>query len=179
MRIILNDSCCLIDLRKVGLLTKALGLPYRMAVVYPLRVQELLGIPEHEWALLEDSGLEVIDVSGDLVAEAEQAKRLVRGPSFIDCLSFVQARAYGSESVLLTNNRKLRELALLNGVEVHGTLWLLDELQRHTLLSAVEVADVLMAWYADPLVFLPKAEVQQRLLRFTTTCSEAGTPPQP
>lgn len=169
MRIILNDSCCLIDLRKVGLLTKALGLPYRMAIVYPLRVQELLGIPEHEWGLLEGAGLEVIDVSGELVAEAEQAKRLVRGPSFIDCLSFVQARAFGCESILLTNDRKLRDLALRHQVEVYGTLWLLDELVRHARLSTAEATSVLMEWDADPLVFLPKAEVQQRLLCYQSS----------
>lgn len=166
MRIILNDSCCLIDLRKVGLLTKVLGLPYRMAVVYPLRAQELLGIPEGEWESLETAGLEVINVSGELVAEAEQAKRLVRGPSFTDCLSFVQARAFGNESILLTNDRKLRELACLHQVEVHGTLWLLDELLQHTLLSTADAATVLLAWESDPLVFLPKAEVQQRLFHY-------------
>lgn len=166
MRIILNDSCCLIDLRKVGLLTKMLNLPYRMAVVYPLRAQELLGIPEHEWASLEDAGLEVIDVSGELVAEAEQAKRLVHGPSFTDCLSFVQARALGHGSILLTNDRKLRELALRHQVEVHGTLWLLDELLRHAILSAAEANKVLLAWDNDALVFLPKAEVQQRLFHY-------------
>lgn len=166
MRIILNDSCCLIDLRKVGLLTKVLDLPYRMAVVYPLRAHELLDIPEHEWASLETAGLEVINVSGELVAEAEQAKRLVRGPSFTDCLSFVQARAFGHESILLTNDRKLRELARLHQVEVHGTLWLLDELLGHACLSHVEATNVLTAWDADPLVFLPKTEVQERLLRF-------------
>lgn len=173
MRIILNDSCCLIDLRKVGLLTKVLGLPYRMAVVYPLRVQKLLGIPEHEWASLEAAGLEVIDVSGELVAEAEQAKRLVRGPSFTDCLSFVQARAFGHESILLTNDRKLRELARLHQMEVHGTLWLLDELLRHALLSTADAATVILAWDGDPLVFLPKGEVQQRLLHYQG-CGEAG-----
>lgn len=166
MRIILNDSCCLIDLRKVELLTKALGLPYRMAVVYPLRALEFLGIPEHEWGSLETAGLEVIDVSGELVAEAEQAKRQVRGPNFTDCLSFVQARAFGRGSILLTNDRRLRELALRHQVEVHGTLWLLDELLRHTLLSSTELVDVLVKWETDPLVFLPKAEIQQRLLRY-------------
>src|SRR5215207_3720057 len=101
MRIILNDSCCLIDLRKVGLLRKVLDLPHRMALVYPLRVFELLGIPEGEWAVLEAAGLEIIDVPGALIQEAERAKRLVRGPSFNDCLSFVQARALGRGSVLL------------------------------------------------------------------------------
>ena len=135
-----------------------------MAIVYPLRALEILGIPEHEWSLLEATGLEVIDVRSDLIAESEQAKQLVYGPSFTDCISFVQARAFGHKSILLTNDRKLRELAMLHRVEVHGTLWLLDELLLHAILSTAEVIDVLAAWDADPFVFLPKAEVRQRLL---------------
>lgn len=164
MQIILNDTCCLIDLRKVGLMRSVLSLPYRIAVVYPLRTFELIGIPEREWAVLEAAGLEVIDVPGELVREAEQLKRQVRGPSFMDCLSFVQARALGHEqSVLLTNDRQLRQLAVSHNVDIHGTLWLLDKLREHQILSATECLTVLQAWDVDHLVFLPKHEVLKRL----------------
>ncbi|MBK9944331.1 MAG: type II toxin-antitoxin system VapC family toxin [Kouleothrix sp.] len=165
MQIIVNDTCCLIDLRKVGLLMKVLDLPYRVAIVYPLRASELLDIPEREWAILEAGGLEVIDVEGKLVHEAQLAMQLRRGTSFNDCLSLVQTRAFSPEGVLLTNDRKLRELAQLSRIEAHGTLWLIDELLKHTILSERECAAVLEAWRSDPLVFLPQAEVEQRLCR--------------
>ncbi|NTW01960.1 MAG: PIN domain-containing protein [Oscillochloris sp.] len=163
MRIILNDSCCLIDLRKVGLLRKMLDLPYRMAVVYPVRKFELLSIPEPEWSVLEAAGLEIIDLSGELIREAEQAKRHVRGPSIYDCFGFVQARALGRESILLTNDRQLRQLAVLHQVAVHGTLWLLDEFLCHGVLGTAEYIAVLQDWDADETVRLPKDEVQKRL----------------
>jgi len=164
MRIILNDSCCVIDLRKVGLLRTMLGLPYRMAVVYPLRAYELMAIPEGEWAVLEAAGLEVMDVPGELVREAEQVKGGVRGPSFMDCLSFVQVRALGREnSILLTNDRQLRQLAVSHHLDAHGTLWLLEELRVHGLLGAPECAAVLEAWAEDPTVRLPQEEVRSRL----------------
>ena len=164
MQIILNDTCCLIDLRKVGLVRTMLNLPYRVAIVYPLRASELIGIPEREWTVLEAAGLEVIDVPGELIREAEQLKRQVRGPSFMDCLSFVQARALGrGQSILLTNDRQLRQLAVSHEMHVHGTLWLLDELRAHNLLRGPECLAVLRAWDADPLVFLPKEEVERRL----------------
>lgn len=165
MRIIVNDTCCLIDLRKVGLLMKVLDLPYRVAIVFPLRASELLDISEREWAILEASGLEVINSDGRLVQEAQQTMRLRRGTSFNDCLSLVQTRDLGPNSVLLTNDRKLRELATLCQVETHGTLWLIDELLRHSILSARECTAVLEAWHADPLVFLPQEAIQQRLYR--------------
>jgi hypothetical protein len=166
MQIILNDSCCVIDMRKVGLLRKMLDLPYRIAVVYPLRQFELLDIPEEEWEALEAGGLEVIDVPGELVWEAEQVKHRVRGPSFYDCLSFVQARALGREhGILLTNDRQLRKLAVSHNVAVHGTLWLLDELRRYDVLCKADYMAALQAWGADETVHLPKEEVARRLER--------------
>jgi hypothetical protein len=48
-------------------------------------------------------------------------------------------------------------------IEVHGTLWLLDTLFQHQLLSARECIAILQIWQADPLVFLPPAEIDRRL----------------
>lgn len=163
MQIIVNDTCCLVDLRKVGLLIKMLDLPYRIAVVYPVRHSELPYITPAEWSVLEAGGLEVIDSGPDLVREAQQAMSMKRGTSFVDCLSFVQTRAFGDKGLLLTNDRKLRDLARSHCTEAHGTLWLIGEFQRHRILTAHECAAVLEAWIADPLVFLPEGEAQQRL----------------
>lgn len=165
MQIIIHDTCCLIDLRKVGLLTRMLGLPYHMAIVYPIRASELLDIPEHEWDVLESNGLEVIDVNGSLVQEAHCMKKLRPGTSFNDCLSLVQTRALGVGCTLLTNDQKLRNLAQLHHIEVHGTLWLVDQLLHYSILSEREYNAVLEYWSNDPLVFLPTREVQSRLYR--------------
>jgi hypothetical protein len=41
---------------------------------------------------------------------------------------------------LLTGDRNLRELAQMSGIEVHGTLWLLEELMTHRLITFTQAS---------------------------------------
>ena len=58
MQIIISDTSCLIDLRKGGLLSGLLALPYRFAIPLPLFEDELLDMSTREKAMLVESGLE-------------------------------------------------------------------------------------------------------------------------
>lgn len=60
--VIVNDSSCLIDLRKGGLLATALLLPFRFVVALPLIAAELHGFNDSDWNDLRGRGLEVIDL---------------------------------------------------------------------------------------------------------------------
>jgi len=162
IRIIVNDTSCLIDLRKGGLLTTALLLPYRFVVALPLIKAELHDFTTTDWDDLKARGLEVIDLDGIQVAHAMEFKSRYSGLSAYDCFSLVLTETM-PDAVLLTGDQQLRKRAVSIGLDVHGILWVCEELDRHRKLAISEIADALERLLTDPLVFLPSAEVQKRI----------------
>ena len=165
MRIIINDSSCRIDLRKGGLLTTTLLLPYTFIVALPLVASELLDFGRADWEDLEGRGLQIIDLSGEQVAAAFEVRRQHPGLSANDCFSLVLAAA-GEDRILLTGDQQLRRRAGAAGVEVHGVLWVTDQLAQHAVMSHGDLADALERLVVDPLVFLPDDEARARIDRW-------------
>jgi hypothetical protein len=168
MRIIINDSSCLIDLRKAALLAATLLLPYTFVVALPLVASELLDFGPADWDDLEGRGLQIIDLSGDQVAAAFEVRRRHPGLSANDCFSLVLAQA-GPDRILLTGDQQLRRRAGDAGVEVHGVLWVMDQLGERAVMAQNDLADALERLIVDPLVFLPDGEVAVRLERWRRT----------
>lgn len=92
--VIVNDACCLIDLRKARLLHAVLSLPQRFVVPYPVRASELLDFTAQEWQLLDDGGLETFDLPPDAVKEALTIKAQRSRLSANDC--FASSRRRGT-----------------------------------------------------------------------------------
>ena len=69
------------------------------------------------------------------------------------------------DSILLTGDGPLRGVAETNGIEVHGVLWLMDELEVHEVVPARRLYDALRLFHEDDLVFLPADEVRRRIRR--------------
>jgi hypothetical protein len=65
MRIVVSDSSCLIDLRKVSLLDAFLKLPYEILIPNTLFEEEFLKFTEAQKRMLLRGGLKVIDLPGD------------------------------------------------------------------------------------------------------------------
>ncbi|MGP0059952.1 MAG: type II toxin-antitoxin system VapC family toxin [Beijerinckiaceae bacterium] len=164
IEIIVNDSSCLIDLRKGGLLTTALLLPFRFVVALPLISAELHDFTKTDWDDLQVRGLQVIDLNSAQVARAFALKAQFAGLSPYDCFSLALVEAT-DHSMLLTGDQQLRRRASTLGVNVHGILWLCDEMERAGKLTFAELADALEILEADPLVFLPRNEVRIRIER--------------
>jgi hypothetical protein len=162
--IIVNDSSCLIDLRKGGLLTKALRLPFRFVVALPLITAELHGFNDADWSDLQALGLEIIDLDPKQVGRALDLKALYPALSAYDCLSLALTETTPG-AMLLTGDQQLRKRAEALGVIVHGVLWIVDEIERAAIMPLVDLADALTCLAADPLVFLPKQEVIKRIER--------------
>lgn len=162
MRIIINDSSCLIDLRKGGLLESALALPYRFLVTYVVRHSELLDFGSAEWGRLEALGLTVINPPGAQVAEAQTKMQRHRRLSFEDCLNLVAARQEDM-AILLTGDRALRIIAENEGIEVHGVLWIVAQLEIEKAAAIADLRSALETWRQDPTVFLPTELVEKAL----------------
>lgn len=160
--VIVNDACCLIDLRKGRLLHAILSLPHTFVVPYPVRTSELLDFTTQEWLLLDGGGFETFDLPPDAVTEALAIKAERGRLSANDCLCLVTTARY-EDAVLLTGDQLLRQSAEDMGIDAHGVLWIVDLLvdagwrPLDLLISALET------WRDDPAVFLPADEIEKRL----------------
>lgn len=163
-RIVINDTSCLVDLRKGGLVEPMLALPFRFVVTYNVRTSELLDFGAAEWERLEALGMETIDALGEQVREAGTVMAQHRKLSFEDSLNFVVARA-NQLSILLTGDRALRVVAEKSGIEVHGILWIVEQLLEHQRADHAHLVSALERWRIDPTVFVPNDLIDAVILR--------------
>ena len=164
MQVIVSDSSCLIDLRKGGLLRALLRLPYTVVMPQPLFDDELLSISATEKAALTTGGLEVRELDSAAVTRAARYRREHVALRLNDCFALVLAEDT-EDSVLLTGDRRLREVALASGVKAHGVLWATDRMRDHGAAGNDLLRAALEVFRDDPLVFLPEEEIRMRLKR--------------
>jgi predicted nucleic acid-binding protein len=165
-RVVINDASCLIDLRKVTLIEAMLQLPYSFVVTLPVVENELLEFEEAEWRRLETAGLAVIDLDSERVTRAFELRRLYPGLSAEDCFSLSLAERT-QDCILLTGDAALRRAAAKSQVDVHGVLWVIDELIKLQVTPAKTLVGCLEKWDADTLVRLPAAEIAARIRLLT------------
>ena len=122
MRLLISDANVLIDIEEGELTSSLFRLPHRIATPDLLFYDEL---ESHHPDLLE-SGLELLPMPGELIEEAQRLAAIHPAPSRYDMLALVLAQDH--QCALLTGDNPLRKLASEQGVEVHGTLWLVERM---------------------------------------------------
>ncbi len=151
-----TDSNIWIDLYRGGLIEKALRLP--MELIAPDVVIEELHTPDGKY--LVSLGLRVLELSGQQVLKVlDLAERYAR-PSRQDLFALVLAKEI--KAVLLTGDGSLREAAEREGVQVHGTIWLLDQMVEHEIIDTQERAASLKLM-VESGSRLPWEEIRDRL----------------
>ena len=156
MFLIISDASVLIDI-ECGELTSAMfSLPWQFAVPDILYVEELA---ERHGHLLR-FGLISKTMSGDLVAEAYGLHQKYIKPSVNDMLALTLAKH--EDCQLLTGDKALREVAKELDVEVHGTIWLVEQMLQGEKIT-VEVASVAFQQMKDAGSRLPWVEVEKML----------------
>ena len=165
MRIVVSDSSCLIDLRKVSLLDTFLRLPYEFLIPNTLFEEELLKFTAAQKKALIHAGLRVMDLPGEWVLRAQEVLRKIPQLSVHDGFAFALAESHPG-CILLTGDGKLRALATQHAVEVHGVLWVLDEIHRFRLTSVATLLAALRTFSADPTVRLPRREIRLYIKRY-------------
>lgn len=165
MRIIVTDSSCLIDLRKASLLGAFLGLPYEILIPDALFEEELLRFAPAEKDLLLREGLKVVELPAASVLRARAMISEYPQLTIHDCFAFALAESC-EDCLLLTGDRRLRALAESNRLEVHGTLWVIDQIHEMDLASPEVLVAVLNEFAQDPSVRLPSGELATRIRRY-------------
>jgi len=158
-------ACCVtdtnvwIDLRVGNLLDNVFELDARWLI--PDLVGRELGAKRKE--LLVEWGLEVRSLTGDEVEAVIRLNEAYSAPSRTDMATLVAARA--EDGILVTGDGALRDAAETEGIEVHGTLWVVDALVDTETVAPPEAARALqLMMEADRR--LPEGEVSERIAKW-------------
>jgi predicted nucleic acid-binding protein len=154
------DSSVLIDLCRGRIPSDASKLGFSFVAPNVLIEEEL---HESDRSELRKLGLKSQVLPGDQVAVAEKLAEKYRRPTRNDLFALVLAKA--EKSVLLTGDGNLRKAAENEGVEVHGTLWLLDKMIERQAISRARAATALELMVEHGSRF-PEHEVVRRLRRW-------------
>lgn len=164
MQVIISDTSCLIDLKKVSLIEAFLLLPYEITIPDILFSEEIIKFTDEEKSLLEN-GLRVRSISGEGVRRAVEVQQGNRKLTINDCFAFVLAESI-SGSILLTGDKRLRNLADTSGIEFRGVLWIIEKIYEANLVSTDKIYSALLEWKNDETVRLPAKDLNNFIERF-------------
>lgn len=121
---------------------------HQLVVPYPFKYLGLLGLTDKDWDLLQDRGLEILDLSPEELANAHRFKIGYPKLSANDCFSVAAAKARDN-SLVISENPQLRLAAGQTGLCACGLLWVIDELQAAKACSIQRLIAALRGWRND------------------------------
>jgi predicted nucleic acid-binding protein len=160
MWLIVSDTSCLIDLRKASLLEALIRLPYEIGIPDVL-FAELVNFELADIDLI-DTQFKKLSLPGEGILQVQNIAQQNPALSLNDCFACIVAER-ATNSILLTGDRRLRELAASCQIEVHGVLWVMDEMYQASVATATQLYTALQLFQQDPTVHLPNREVNSRL----------------
>lgn len=165
MKIIINDTNIFIDMHSINLLDEMCILPYEIHTVDFVASEIVDPLQRVAFErLVYDCKIKVDSFSADEVMEIIAEHSGVSGNlSIPDCSVCYYARKH--RVPMLTGDRRLRKYAETQSIEVHGILFLFDEMVRHSVISPIKAAEKLEG-LLQLNARLPKTEIAQRITRW-------------
>ena len=158
--VLITDTNIWIDLDHGGLVESIFHLPYRICAADFAKVE----IRSIDVTDLEKQGLAFQELEKTLVAELVFLRSHKPTIAIADLAAFLLARE--QSAVLVTGDRSLVKFAIDEGVEVHGLLWLMDEMVRLGILQPRSAA-VSLTTILDLGARLPAEECTRRIQNWT------------
>jgi len=164
MKIIVNDTNILIDLANLDLLENMINLPYEFHTIdfvineikNPLQLEKI-------YKIINLGKLKVgITKSNEY---SEILKLQTKNLSFQDCSVWYYATKI--KGILLTGDANLKKLALNNGLNVKGILFIFDELLQNKIIDKKTAFEKLII-LEQKNIRLPKSELEKRKLEYQT-----------
>lgn len=143
-----------------SILTEVFGLPYQF-LTPDFAIRELVW---PKWQMLQALGLRSQELEPSLIQELALLRAGNRALSATDLAAFLIAKAL--DATLLTGDWRLNDLAMRNGIRVHGVLWLMDEMVRFRAIAPEQAANALNQ-ILDQGARLPHDECQKRLVSWS------------
>lgn len=145
MEYISSDTNIWIDFQTVD----ALELPFRLDCTYLISSDTLNAEwlkPKGRGLRFVELGLKAVDITTEEFYYADEIQSKNKRLSVYDCLALAIAKFRGI--VLLTGDRRLRQTAEKEGVMVHGSLWIFDELLRCERITTSEYKSIMAIGFA-------------------------------
>ena len=158
MKLLISDANIIIDIIAGELVESMFALDYEFATPDILYVEELDGQhPE-----IVQAGLRLIELQSVSVSYATKLYQNgpVPGVSINDCMALALSKQ--EECDLLTGDAMLKQMATMEGVTVHGTLWLVGEMLDKGCLS-INDAENAYKKMLDDGSRLPLKEIKNQL----------------
>jgi hypothetical protein len=127
--------------------------------------EELLKFTAAQKKTLLRGGLKSVDLPGKSVLRAQQVVQALPQLSVHDGFAYALAEEHPG-CILLSGDGALRTLAGKSGIEVHGVLWVIDEIYRCRLSDVVTLRSALSSFSEDITVRLPRREVAAYIKRY-------------
>lgn len=161
MRLIVTDANIIIDLEAGQVLDPMFRLPGVEFQVPDILFHEELSA---RYPDLPAQGLRVVSQPEEATDMVERLRVEYRRASVIDLFALVMARRMGC--ALLSGDRALRAAATAQGVEVHGTIWLMARLLEARLVTVQQAEGAYRAMrLANSRLPWDEAERQLRIWR--------------
>jgi len=160
-KLLISDANILIDMIVGGLLDEIFRLDYELGLPDVLFEYEL----RENHADLPDKGLQVLALEETAVEDTGNlyGRHRSSGVSVNDCMTLALAKQEACP--LLTGDAALRQVSILEDVEVRGTLWLVGELIEANVVTVDRAASAYDAMRADGSR-LPWNEVDAQIRKF-------------
>lgn len=166
MKIIVNDANILIDLVDLRILPYFFQLEFEFHTT-ALILDELFDEQREELVpYIETGKLIVNNITEEDFTEIYSIRIQKPKLSEQDCSAFYQARK--ENAALVTSDNTLRKFANENQLEVHGHLWIFDNLVDKSIFSGTTAIDKLneLCNVINPKLGLPKNECNKRIKRW-------------
>ena len=165
-KVVVNDTNVFIDLYSIDLLKEFFSLPWEVHTTELVMLELERQWQNEEVSQYKTKGLLHVPFFSErevrIIGEMKIKYENTTNVSLADCSVWYYARK--NNYILLTGDRKLRGISSLDGVEVHGILYVFKQLVAYGILTPLQAVDKLTFLYSiNPR--LPKAELES-LLRF-------------
>jgi predicted nucleic acid-binding protein len=155
-QVYISDTNIWIDFRNAGLLDALFSLPFKLSCT-DFVLNELKDFDSKH---LLARGLVVETLDAAATATLFDLMQAHNNSSLADVSCYQLAKQTGRP--LLTGDGRLRKQAMADGLQVHGALWLLDQMVAHQIIPPKNAAKRLQSMLTSG-ARLPEADCQKRL----------------
>ena len=177
MKLIVNDANILIDLVELELLSPFFSLPCAFFTT-SLVFDELEPTQQAQFSkYIESDVFRIEELTGSQLAEIRKIQLGKTSLSVQDCSAFFQAAT--KQAILITSDnalRKFAEFAEKEQQEVHGHLWVFDQMVEARCITGGEAIEKLtiLRTQINPSLGLPEEACAKRLRSWTTNPGPAS-----
>jgi len=163
MKVVVNDANILIDLVKLQLLPHFFALAWEFHTT-SLVLDELYDNQQEAYAAyIDNKRLIIDDLDGDELSVLLDFQLEKPQLSEQDCSTILLSMK--TNGLLLSSDKNLREFAKCKGLEVHGHLWLFDQMVEANTITPLRAAEKLneLKSIVNPRLHLPEVEYKRRI----------------